>query len=68
MTDAVLCRLRSLPADALSAAELTLLHGGLPLDGPALVEFEELDAEAIALIEWGPEQPMVPAEIQPVRT
>ncbi|WP_309572819.1 hypothetical protein [Deinococcus sp.] len=64
MTDAVLDR----PAARWSPENLAYLHADLPLAGLELVEFGDLDAEAITLIEWGLEQPMFPAEIQPVRT
>lgn len=68
MTEAARILPEIIPAAALSAADLALLHAGLPLDGPCVVEVEELDAEALARCEWGPDAPMFPRRLLPERT
>ncbi|WP_412030258.1 hypothetical protein [Deinococcus yunweiensis] len=67
MTEAARILPEIIPAAALSAADLALLHADLPQVGPRLVEVEELDAEALTLDEWGPDAPMFPRRLLPER-
>lgn len=55
-----------LPASALNAADLALLHADLPPGGAALLEDGELDAEALALLEWDDELPLSPMDLLPL--
>ncbi|AWT37766.1 MULTISPECIES: hypothetical protein [Deinococcus] len=66
MTEAALLITAPLPASALSAADLALLHADLPVDGPRFLEDEQWDADALALLEWDAELPLSPQDLLPL--
>ncbi|GGK99003.1 hypothetical protein [Deinococcus radiotolerans] len=66
MTEAALLITAPMPASALSAADLALLHADLPVNGPRFLEDEACDADALALLEWDAELPLSPQDLLPL--